>query len=432
MIDFFSNNFNNFNVIFYMKSSFFLRNMAKTVTILAVAVCFVFSGCECPECEHENNGLTVPGVVENITVTTGDGQVDLTWGVPLNDGGSPITGYELTRDNWATKESKTASERSHTFSGLSVGSHTFKVRAVNEQGAGAAGVAVTVFTVKEVEVAPGPTVPGAVENLTVTVGVGEVSLEWEAPSDNGGSAITGYELTMDDWANKVTKTASQLSHTFTGLVAGVQYTFKLRAVNAQGEGVTGIAVTVVTECNCEPEEPADGMLINGVVWAEYNVDAPGVFVTKSEDFGMLYRWNRKIAWASTGAVTGWEYEMPAGTTWEKSNDPSPTGWRVPTREEFNKLLETDKVNREWITQNGKTGYKFTDKNNGNSIFLPAVGYRDGNTNHGNILEQGINGYYWSSTESSSVNAYYLLFWSGMTRTDNTYRYNAFSIRSVKE
>ena len=420
---------------------FFLKNAATIVACFAL-VCFFFSGCEkCPECEKNDLGPSVPGVVENLTVTTGDGQVGLTWGIPLDDGGSAITGYELTKDNWATKETKTESERSHTFTGLSAGSHTFKVRAVNARGAGAAGVAVTVFTVKEVEVEPGPTVPGAVENLTVTVGVGEVSLAWEAPSDNGGSAITGYELTMDDWANKVTKTASQLSHTFPGLVAGVQYTFKLRAVNAQGEGVTGIAVTVVTECNCEPEEPADGVLINGVVWSAYNVDAPGTFVTEPENFGMFYQWNRRIGWSTSNPITSspsgnsWNASEQEGTTWAKANDPSPEGWRVPTFTEVERLLDDSKVTIEWTEQNGVKGNKFTDKTNGNSIFLPAAGWRTGSSS---TPEQATtDGQYWSSSTNYANDGVYASrfnFNTGNPRmwSHTCYRSTGISVRPVKE
>jgi hypothetical protein len=78
--------------------------------------------------------------------------------------------------------------------------------------------------------------PEAVMNLTATAGNGQVSLAWEEPSDNGGEEITAYELTADNWANKVNKSASELSHTYTGLTNGTQYTFKVRAVNANGAG----------------------------------------------------------------------------------------------------------------------------------------------------------------------------------------------------
>jgi hypothetical protein len=88
------------------------------------------------------------------------------------------------------------------------------------------------------------TEPDIVENFTATAGNAQVGLTWDAPLDDGGSAIIGYELTRDDWANKVTKTASELSHTYTGLTNGTTYTFRVRAVNAKGFGET--ATTTAT------------------------------------------------------------------------------------------------------------------------------------------------------------------------------------------
>jgi len=88
--------------------------------------------------------------------------------------------------------------------------------------------------------------PSAVMNLTATAGNGQVSLSWNAPSNDGGSEITGYEVTMDNWANKVTKTASERSHTYTGLTNGTKYTFKVRAVNAKGNGEEATATATPT------------------------------------------------------------------------------------------------------------------------------------------------------------------------------------------
>ena len=79
--------------------------------------------------------------------------------------------------------------------------------------------------------------PTAVMNFIATAGDRQVSLTWDKPSDNGGSEITGYEVTMDNWAKKVTKTASETSHTYTGLTNDKEYTFKVRAVNANGAGM---------------------------------------------------------------------------------------------------------------------------------------------------------------------------------------------------
>jgi len=146
----------------------------------------------------------------------------------------------------------------------------------------------------------------------------------------------------------------------------------------------------------------EGVIINGVKWATRNVAAPGTFAAKPEDSGMFYQWNRKKAWPTTGDVTGWNegfYKTPIGTTWEKSNDPSPAGWRVPTIEELQKLLDTNKVSRVRTTQNGIDGRIFTDKATGKDIFLPTVAGGRRGYNHmfvTTFVSVG-SGIYWSST-----------------------------------
>jgi hypothetical protein len=158
-----------------------------------------------------------------------------------------------------------------------------------------------------------------------------------------------------------------------------------------------MAVVSFNSCSSTPEP----VLINGVRWAICNVDQPGTFAAKPEDSGMFYQWNRKKAWATTGdEVTGWDASTPTGDSWTKENDPSPAGYRVPTRNEIKALLDTDKVGSEWTTVNGVTGRKFTDKTTGNSIFLPAVGNRAGNKKMPNY--SGTLGLYGSSTAYDSI------------------------------
>ena len=108
-----------------------------------------------------------------------------------------------------------------------------------------------------------------------------------------------------------------------------------------------------------------------------------------------------------GVQSSWNGDVPTGTVWEKSNDPSPAGWRVPTADEIEKLCDTNKVTNVWTTQNGVTGRKFTDKATGVSIFLPAVGSRD--PNYGTLLNVGSGGFYWSSTQLDIGRAYHLNF-----------------------
>ncbi len=66
-------------------------------------------------------------------------------------------------------------------------------------------------------------------------------------------------------------------------------------------------------------------------------------------------------------------------------------WRMPTHNELTELREN--CSWTWTTQNGVKGYKVTSKTNGNSIFLPAAGYRDSSS----LYNAGSYGYYWSSS-----------------------------------
>ena len=105
-----------------------------------------------------------------------------------------------------------------------------------------------------------------------------------------GLNITGYEITGDDWTDKVEKTATQLSHSYTGLTNDTEYTFKIRALNAKGKG----AESTVKATPTDPLTHDAGVVINGITWATRNVDEPGKFAARPEDAGMYYQWNSKI------------------------------------------------------------------------------------------------------------------------------------------
>lgn len=74
------------------------------------------------------------------------------------------------------------------------------------------------------------------------------------------------------------------------------------------------------------------------------------------------------------------------------------GWRMPTKEEFLELK--DKCTWSWTKRNGVNGYEVTGPN-GNSIFLPAAGYKGGHS----TLQEGSYGAYWSSDIKQVVRRY---------------------------
>ena len=105
-------------------------------------------------------------------------------------------------------------------------------------------------------------------------------------------------------------------------------------------------------------------------------------------------------------------------------------WQMPSLAQCQELINSSYTTTTWTTQNGVNGRKITSKSNGNSIFLPAAGYRDG-TSLGNA---GSYGYYWSRSLSSSKSrsAYYLSFNSSSISTNYYYyRYQGRSVRPVR-
>jgi uncharacterized protein (TIGR02145 family) len=186
---------------------------------------------------------------------------------------------------------------------------------------------------------------------------------------------------------------------------------------------------VVFHSSFDKSATPESVLINGVRWATCNVDEPGTFAASPESPGMFYQWNREKGWAAIGSVNSWDYGYPTGTEWEKANDPSPVGYRVPTLDEIKSLFDEDKVSNEWTTVNGINGRKFTDLATGNSIFLPAVGFRcDGS------LRRDARGIYWSGTANENYEniAYTVLFYSNNAGWNGDSRYCGFSVRPVAE
>ncbi|GHU64862.1 hypothetical protein AGMMS49983_11510 [Clostridia bacterium] len=184
--------------------------------------------------------MTNPNPPQNLTATPGDTQVILSWDPPSNTGGGSIT-YQVSLDNGTTWIS-VATDTSYTATGLTNGTtYSFQVRADNTAGPS---------TTLSVSATP-LTVPGAPQNLVATAGNAQVSLTWNAPSGNGGSAITGYEVSSDNGSNW-TSVGTGTSYTVTKLSDdsplsnGTAYNFQVRAVNAAGEGAaTSVSSTPV-------------------------------------------------------------------------------------------------------------------------------------------------------------------------------------------
>ena len=150
-------------------------------------------------------------------------------------------------------------------------------------------------------------------------------------------------------------------------------------------------------------ETDSGVVINGVKWATRNVDEPGKFASSPENAGKFYQWNKNKAWNTTGdSVSGWDNSHATGNTWGKTNNPCPTGWRVPNRDELQRLIDEGST---WTTINGVNGRLFGTAPN--QIFLPAAGWRS--FKNGALNDAGSHGAYWSSSEDGGQGATHLGF-----------------------
>ena len=83
---------------------------------------------------------------------------------------------------------------------------------------------------------PRTSAPGAVRNLMVAGGNGQVVLTWRAPASDGGAEITDYEYRINGRNPWVSIGSTNTTHTVTDLVNGTAYVFEVRAVNRIGKG----------------------------------------------------------------------------------------------------------------------------------------------------------------------------------------------------
>ena len=174
-----------------------------------------------------------------------------------------------------------------------------------------------------------------------------------------------------------------------------------------------------------------------VKWAACNVGA-----TSPEEYGNYYAWGETTTKAkynesncpnyglSISQLQSQGYIDSEGNLTAQHDAATANwggSWRMPTKSEMQELI--DKCIWTWTTQNGVNGYKVKGPN-GNSIFLPAAGYRIGSS----LFDAGSKSSCWSSSpnESDSDRAYYLYFYSSYHDMYYYNRDNGQSVRPVIE
>ena len=180
-----------------------------------------------------------------------------------------------------------------------------------------------------------------------------------------------------------------------------------------------------------------------VKWASCNVgaDSPedyggyyawGETVEKSEYSWSTYKWCHRSHDSQTKYCTNSDYSywgrVDNKRVLESADDVAHSkwggSWRMPTLDEIKELRS--QCSWSWTSVKGVNGYRVTGPN-GNSIFLPAAGWRGSKGVDG----RGSSGNYSSATlGSDDSRAYGLYFYSDDVYWDDSYRDSGLSVRPV--
>ena len=270
---------------------------------------------------------------------------------------------------------------------------------------------------------------------------------WVWESEDSGRTI--YPTKEGEWY-VVTEYCSRLNILFRNGTEWSEYSNQSVDINSITEDIcvrfsqsgTNKATYTIIDCETKRLEHTYTDLGLTVKWATCNVGANmpeenghyfawGETLTKNSYVWNLYKWCNASPYSLTKYNINSSYgSVDNKTLLDQSDDVATirfgTNWRMPTSAEFIELKNN--CTWTWTVQNGVNGYKVTSKSNGNSIFLPAAGYKDGTS----LLNSGISGYYWSSSLDTSTpyDALYIYLNANDISVYDYYRYLGLSVRPV--
>ena len=266
---------------------------------------------------------TVPGAPTQLRIIAGNAKLTVRWTAPANDG-ADITDYDLqhractyatdltcansttaTWGNWIDRTGETTSDTTTTvtLTGLTNGTtYQVQVRAQNSVGEGpwsATG-----------EATPSTQPPSAPTALRLTVADESLGVSWSAPSDNGGSAITGYKVgrcsaNCDPDTNWTVATLNSTGTTTTlsGLTNGTPYQVRVAATNAIGDSPLSDSATATPATTPDAPDAPTLTVKNkslGVSWS-----APAGNGAAITDYDVQYRACTKSADLTCASSPSW-------------------------------------------------------------------------------------------------------------------------------
>ena len=252
------------------------------------------------------------------------------------------------------------------------------------------------------------------------------------------TGVTGLTATLS--AGSFVSGSGNLSYSITGTPAGIgNASF---ALNIGGQTCTlNINVSYVCRAKVNATDYKNFMCYN---LGSANTSADP-FTPSWEINGGYWQWGRLAqaaagptgpgaGAANSGAVSGWNTTDAPDGSWadgsKTASDPCPTGYRVPTKAQWDGVLanntKTSTGSFSISATNYSAGVKF-----GDHLMLPPAGVRSVQDN-GVLYLRGYNGNYWSSTAEDTESAWTLNFEDNSDYTGTNIRPNGLSVRCISE
>lgn len=206
-----------------------------------------------------------------------------------------------------------------------------------------------------------------------------------------------------------------------GLAAGSTYYYAAYLDLGAGVVYGDVKSFTTSEMTLNPDDDFVDLGLS-TKWCKFNVGA-----ASASDLGGLFAFGDLAGVCNSTSAADYapntdtyrtDYDVVFKTLGQKAT--------LPTADEFQELFA--KCDAEWTTEEGLTGYKFTSRVNGKSIFLPAAGSRTGNA----VSGQGAKGLYLTGSVNKG-NADFAVsyeFANGSNAQVATPRFQALSVRPV--
>ncbi len=179
--------------------------------------------------------MGLPSPPSNIRAVAGDDFVDISWSLPIDDGGDPVSEVMLYRgtDPNSSVSIFTSAILQSSFRDTTVTNgvtYYYSMTAVNSLGGSANSLPISIIPSGK------PSVPMSVK---VKAGTESIKVTWLAPEDTSGLEITGYRIYRTSSTGGRVLIGEEEPNTFEHIdrdvVSGSKYLYQVSAVNENGE-----------------------------------------------------------------------------------------------------------------------------------------------------------------------------------------------------